>query len=225
MISALPASAKSNDAFDGMQGSFFSSDTAPEVILQKSFAEELLGKTPTLGAPRTECRRSGEAAAGQRTDHALCAARDQRRRNPRPPSPTLRIQRMTARHVPIPWFRASRNSRLWASPISIRRACAARRGQGLSAAEAGRESARHAAHRLARNFARGQRSAGLFLDQRAGKKPSAGAGCRRCHQENGIQHVLDSRRQPQPADSFSACCTYFSEFSAAWRWPSRRSES
>ena len=50
MISALPSSAKSNDAFDGMQGSFFSSDTAPEVILQKSFAEELLGKTPALGA-------------------------------------------------------------------------------------------------------------------------------------------------------------------------------
>jgi len=50
MISALPLSAKSNDSFDGMQGSFFSSDMAPEVILQKSFAEELLGKTPPLGA-------------------------------------------------------------------------------------------------------------------------------------------------------------------------------
>jgi putative ABC transport system permease protein len=51
MIAALPQSAKSNDAFEGMQGSFFSSDTAPEVILQKAFAEELLGKTPPLGAP------------------------------------------------------------------------------------------------------------------------------------------------------------------------------
>jgi len=50
MISALPLSAKSNDAFDGMQGSFFSSDSAAEAILQKSFAEELLGKTPPLGA-------------------------------------------------------------------------------------------------------------------------------------------------------------------------------
>lgn len=49
MISALPQSAKSNDAFDGMQGRFFSSDTEPGVILQKSFAEELLGKTPPLG--------------------------------------------------------------------------------------------------------------------------------------------------------------------------------
>lgn len=49
MISALPESAKSNDAFEGMQGGFFSSDMAPEAILQKSFAEELLGKTPPLG--------------------------------------------------------------------------------------------------------------------------------------------------------------------------------
>lgn len=51
MISALPDSAQSNDAFEGMQGSFFSSNSAPEAILQKSFAEELLGKTPQLGAP------------------------------------------------------------------------------------------------------------------------------------------------------------------------------
>src|SRR6202011_888336 len=32
MISALPSSARSNDAFEGMQGRFFSTDTAPEVI-------------------------------------------------------------------------------------------------------------------------------------------------------------------------------------------------
>ena len=51
MVSALPESAKSNDAFEGMQGSFFSSDRAAEAVLQKSFAEELLGKTPALGAP------------------------------------------------------------------------------------------------------------------------------------------------------------------------------
>ena len=50
MVSALPDSARSNDAFEGMRGSFFSSDVAPEVILQKAFAEELLGKTPKPGA-------------------------------------------------------------------------------------------------------------------------------------------------------------------------------
>ena len=51
VVSALSQSAKTNDAFESIQGAFFSSDTAPEVILQKSFAEELLGKTPPLGAP------------------------------------------------------------------------------------------------------------------------------------------------------------------------------
>ena len=50
MVSALPPSAKSNDAFEGMPGHFFSSDAAPEAILQKTFAEELLGKTPKPGA-------------------------------------------------------------------------------------------------------------------------------------------------------------------------------
>jgi putative ABC transport system permease protein len=53
IISALPSSAKSNDAFDGMQGSFFSSDTADEVILQKTFAEKLIGKTPIRGIDET----------------------------------------------------------------------------------------------------------------------------------------------------------------------------
>ena len=51
MISALPLSARTNDAFEGMQGRFFSSESEPGVILQKSFAEELLGRTPPLGQP------------------------------------------------------------------------------------------------------------------------------------------------------------------------------
>lgn len=49
MVSGIPDSARSNDAFTGIPGSFFSSETAPEVILQKSFAMELLGKTPAPG--------------------------------------------------------------------------------------------------------------------------------------------------------------------------------
>jgi putative ABC transport system permease protein len=53
MISALPSSARSNDAFEGIQGNFFSSDTAAEVILQKTFAEELLGKIPQAGVDET----------------------------------------------------------------------------------------------------------------------------------------------------------------------------
>ena len=49
MISGIPDSSRSNDAFSGIQGSFFSSDNAPEVILQKSFALELLGKATKPG--------------------------------------------------------------------------------------------------------------------------------------------------------------------------------
>ncbi|MGA2203348.1 MAG: FtsX-like permease family protein [Terriglobales bacterium] len=54
MVAGVPFSAKNNnDAFDGMQGSFFSSETGPEVILQKSFAEELLGIRSKPGADDT----------------------------------------------------------------------------------------------------------------------------------------------------------------------------
>ncbi len=55
MVAGVPFSAKNNnDAFDGMQGSFFSSEAVPEAILQKSFAEELLGKTRKPGASDTD---------------------------------------------------------------------------------------------------------------------------------------------------------------------------
>jgi len=54
MVAGVPFSAKNNnDAFDGMQGNFFSSDASPEVILQKSFAEELLVITPKPGTDNT----------------------------------------------------------------------------------------------------------------------------------------------------------------------------
>jgi putative ABC transport system permease protein len=54
MVAGVPPSAKNNnDAFDGMQGSFFSAEASPEVILQKSFAEELLGIKPKPGTDDT----------------------------------------------------------------------------------------------------------------------------------------------------------------------------
>jgi putative ABC transport system permease protein len=55
-IAALPASAKTNDAFETVQGHFFSSDVAPEAILQKAFAEELLGKAPKPGLDQTNVK-------------------------------------------------------------------------------------------------------------------------------------------------------------------------
>ena len=45
MIAGLPLSSKNSDGFEGMQGRFFSGDDAHEVILQKMFAAELLGKS------------------------------------------------------------------------------------------------------------------------------------------------------------------------------------
>jgi len=48
MVAGLPYSSKDGDSLEGMQGKFFSSADAHEVILQKSFAAELLGK-PSRG--------------------------------------------------------------------------------------------------------------------------------------------------------------------------------
>jgi putative ABC transport system permease protein len=56
MVAALPTSSKSNDAFDTVQGHFFSSDAAPEVIIQKAFAEELLGRTSKPGLDETNVK-------------------------------------------------------------------------------------------------------------------------------------------------------------------------
>lgn len=49
MIAGMPMSSKDGDSFEGMQGKFFSSPDAHEVVLQKSFAAELLGR-PSRGA-------------------------------------------------------------------------------------------------------------------------------------------------------------------------------
>jgi putative ABC transport system permease protein len=45
MIAGIPFSSKNSDAFEGMQGKFFSSDDAHEAVIQKSFASELAGKS------------------------------------------------------------------------------------------------------------------------------------------------------------------------------------
>jgi putative ABC transport system permease protein len=65
MISALPESAKTNDAFDTMPGHFFSSDNAPEVILQKTFAEELAGKKPGPGLDETDVKQLAAQLLGK----------------------------------------------------------------------------------------------------------------------------------------------------------------
>jgi putative ABC transport system permease protein len=54
MVAGLAFSSKDSDSFEGMQGKFFSSDNAHEVILQKGFAAELLGKTSARGPDETQ---------------------------------------------------------------------------------------------------------------------------------------------------------------------------
>ena len=66
MVSGVPFSARNNnDAFDGMQGSFFSSDAGSEVILQKSFAEELLLITPKPGTDDTDIGQLAKSLVGK----------------------------------------------------------------------------------------------------------------------------------------------------------------
>jgi putative ABC transport system permease protein len=65
MVSALPESAKTNDAFDAMPGHFFSSATAPEAILQKTFAEELSGKRPGPGIDETDVKQLAAPLLGK----------------------------------------------------------------------------------------------------------------------------------------------------------------
>jgi putative ABC transport system permease protein len=54
MVAGMPLSDRSNDFFDNMLGNFFSSSAAAEVILQKRFAEELLGISQGGNAPETD---------------------------------------------------------------------------------------------------------------------------------------------------------------------------
>ena len=65
MVAGLPFSARENDAFQGIQGGFFSSDAAPEVILQKAFAEELLGIKRPPGSEEANVATLAKALLGK----------------------------------------------------------------------------------------------------------------------------------------------------------------
>ena len=65
MIAGIPFSAKTNDAFESVQGGFFSSDNAAEIILQKPFAEELLGKTSPTGPDNTSTAELAQPLLGK----------------------------------------------------------------------------------------------------------------------------------------------------------------
>src|ERR1035441_1317967 len=65
MVAALPASARDTDAFENMQGKFFSSDTADEAILQIQFTDELLGVHPKPGDPSSKLNSNTQALVGK----------------------------------------------------------------------------------------------------------------------------------------------------------------
>ena len=54
MVAGMPLSDRTNDVFENMLGGFFSSASADEIILQKRFAEELLGISQSPNAPETD---------------------------------------------------------------------------------------------------------------------------------------------------------------------------
>jgi len=65
MVAGLAFSSKDSDGFEGMQGRFFSSDGAHEVVIQKSFAAELLGKTPSRDQDDTSVAEMAKPLLGQ----------------------------------------------------------------------------------------------------------------------------------------------------------------
>jgi hypothetical protein len=190
MVAALPSSAQSNDAFEAVQGRFFSSDMAPEVVIQKTFAEELLGKAPQPGLDETnvaalaapllgkeltmryaqrEAPQAAPSSAENSTPGGGSGGGCLFRRLPRIKAEDRRRRRPRSRKY------ARSNSRA-----------------SFSSTQAGGKSARNATHGSKGDFARCQRPACLFLSKRAREKPQRSAAGRRCNQENGLQYFLDT---------------------------------
>ena len=67
MVAGMPASARGNGAFDGIQGSFFSGPTADEAILQIEFAKELSDHPSTLLGEELVLRYAERQALGAQT--------------------------------------------------------------------------------------------------------------------------------------------------------------
>ncbi len=65
MVAGLPPSARENDAFENIQGHFFSSDTADEAILQIQFTDDLLGIHPKPGDPSSKLNPNTQALIGK----------------------------------------------------------------------------------------------------------------------------------------------------------------
>ena len=65
MVAGLPPSAKDKDAFDNMQGAFFSGGAAAEAILQIQFADELLGIHQRVGEASSKVNAQTQSLIGK----------------------------------------------------------------------------------------------------------------------------------------------------------------
>lgn len=65
MVAGLAFSAKESDSFEGMQGKFFSAPDAHDVIIQKAFAAELLGKQTQRPSEETQVSEVAKPLLGQ----------------------------------------------------------------------------------------------------------------------------------------------------------------
>ena len=76
MVAAIPDSARGNGSFDGMQGSFFSSPSADEAILQMEFAKELSDQPSSLIGKELVLRYAERQILGAQTEGAQASAGD-----------------------------------------------------------------------------------------------------------------------------------------------------
>jgi hypothetical protein len=74
MVAGMPDSARAGGSFDGMQGSFFSSPSADEAILQMEFAKELSDKPETLIGKELSLRYAERQSLGAPAGGAQAAA-------------------------------------------------------------------------------------------------------------------------------------------------------
>ena len=65
MVAGLPPSAREDDAFENIQGHFFSSPAADEAILQIQFVDDLLGVRPGPGSPPSKLNAGTQALVGK----------------------------------------------------------------------------------------------------------------------------------------------------------------
>ena len=65
MVAGLAFSSKDSDGFEGMQGRFFASEEAHEVVIQKSFAAELLGKPSQQASDETSVTQLAKPLLGK----------------------------------------------------------------------------------------------------------------------------------------------------------------